>query len=122
MDQNEWVFKKSISTNVNFLIQALMEEIKPLITDKNCSNKAVEQNEEHFSKISDYQVCDTRREIFSFLWVYSCTSSNVLIQTQLKKRNLIVVEKKELQHNGNSILIAHFSIPSIWKSQKDMFQ
>ena len=36
--------------------------------------------------------------------------------------NPLASEKSELQHRGTSKLIALFDIPSIWRSQNDVFQ
>ena len=40
----------------------------------------------------------------------------------MKEMSLVFLKKSELQHRGDSMLITFFSIPSMWGSQKDMFQ
>ena len=40
----------------------------------------------------------------------------------MKELSLVLLEKSELQHRGNSKLIALFGVRSSWGSQNDMFQ
>ena len=40
----------------------------------------------------------------------------------MNELRLVVFENMELQHQGNSILIALFGIPSMWGSQNDKFR
>ena len=52
----------------------------------------------------------------------SCTSKRVSIAIFMKEINFVFSENIELQHQGKSILIALFGIPSMWGSQTDMYQ
>ena len=44
------------------------------------------------------------------------------IGAEMTEFNLILLQKTELQHRGNSILTAFLGFPSTWRAQNDMFR
>ena len=57
---------KSSSTSVKFLIEALMEEVKPVVAEKNLENRDVSILID-FSESSDYHDYEAKRKSTNFL-------------------------------------------------------
>ena len=53
---------------------------------------------------------------------FSCKSKNIVNEIQLKELSLGFWEKKQLENNGKSVLIALLGLLSIWRSESDLFQ
>ena len=49
---------------------------------------------------------------------YACTIKRPSVETKVKELKFAFVVKGELQHHGNSVLIALFGIPSMWGSER----
>ena len=75
-----------------------------------------------FSEFSDYGDCDARHRATDFSKQYSFRGRTNHIETWMKEFGLVFLERNELQHRGNSKLIALFGISSTSGWQNEMFQ
>ena len=122
MGDNEGFFNQLLVYKCNFLTQDLMGEFKPVVIEKKQFEYRDVSTRLAFAGTLDNLDCDAKHKTSRFSTKYSGIFTKFMNETYFKKMRFVVLEKEELQHKGNSILFAVFSISSIWKSRNDMFQ